>query len=135
MRKVIFLTRLSNSFFVFQMFLILSTPPVISLLIHLVLVWKDTFRVGHIYTETATGSILWKKVFLRCFPVNFEKYLRTPFFIEHLQWLFSMSERTMLQEECSNVWIKLNVKGKKRIKEETHFFCIMCTSPPTFENF
>ena len=23
----------------------------------------------------------------RCFPVNFEKFLRTPFFIEHLWWL------------------------------------------------
>ena len=24
----------------------------------------------------------------RCFPVNFAKYLRTPFFKEHLRWLF-----------------------------------------------
>ena len=22
-----------------------------------------------------------------CFPVNFEKFLRAPFFIEHLRWL------------------------------------------------
>ena len=24
---------------------------------------------------------------IRCFPVNFVKFLRTPFFIEHLSWL------------------------------------------------
>ena len=28
-----------------------------------------------------------KKIWHRCFPVNFVKFLRTPFFIEHLWWL------------------------------------------------
>ena len=28
-------------------------------------------------------KILWR----RCFPVNFTKFLRTPFLIEHLRWL------------------------------------------------
>ena len=32
---------------------------------------------------------LWKKrLWHRCFPVNFAKFLRTLFFIEHLRWLF-----------------------------------------------
>ena len=28
-----------------------------------------------------------KRLWHRCFPVNFDKFLRTPFFIEHLCWL------------------------------------------------
>ena len=28
-----------------------------------------------------------KKLQHSCFPVNFEKFLRTAFFIEHLRWL------------------------------------------------
>ena len=28
-----------------------------------------------------------KRLWRRCFPVNFVKFLRTPFFIEHLWWL------------------------------------------------
>ena len=28
-----------------------------------------------------------KRLWHRCFPVNFVKFLRTPFFAEHLQWL------------------------------------------------
>ena len=28
-----------------------------------------------------------KRLWHRCFPVNFVKFLRTPFFIEHLWWL------------------------------------------------
>ena len=29
-----------------------------------------------------------KKLWHRCFPVNFAKFLRMPFVIEHLRWLF-----------------------------------------------
>ena len=29
-----------------------------------------------------------KRLQHRCFPVKFTKFLRTPFFTEHLQWLF-----------------------------------------------
>ena len=32
-------------------------------------------------------TLLKKKLWHRCFPVNFAKCLRTPFFIEHLWWL------------------------------------------------
>ena len=32
-------------------------------------------------------TLLKKRLWQRCFPVNFVKYLRTPFFIEHLWWL------------------------------------------------
>ena len=33
------------------------------------------------------ATLLKKKLWDRCFPVNFPKFLRTPFFIEHLWWL------------------------------------------------
>ena len=32
-------------------------------------------------------TLLNKKLWHRCFPVNFAKFLRTPFLTEHLRWL------------------------------------------------
>ena len=32
-------------------------------------------------------TLLKKRLWHRCFPVNFVKFLRTPFYIEHLWWL------------------------------------------------
>ena len=48
-----------------------------------------------------TGKHLWqslsatlskKRLWRRCFPVNFSKSLRTPFLIEHLRWLLLTQE-------------------------------------------
>ena len=33
------------------------------------------------------ATLLKKKLWHRCFPVNFAKYLRTPILTEHLRWL------------------------------------------------
>ena len=33
------------------------------------------------------ATLLKKRLWHRCFPVKFAKFLRTPFFIEHLWWL------------------------------------------------
>ena len=33
------------------------------------------------------ATLLKKRLWRRCFPVNFVKFLRTPFLTEHLQWL------------------------------------------------
>ena len=33
------------------------------------------------------ATLLKKRLWHRCFPVNFEKFLRTPFLTEHLWWL------------------------------------------------
>ena len=42
-------------------------------------------------SDNATGlvpaTLLKKRLWHRCFPVNFVKFLRTPFIIEHLWWL------------------------------------------------
>ena len=40
----------------------------------------------------------------RCFPVNFVKFLRTPFYIEHLGWLLlAMNSRT---QHCNIVFLR-----------------------------
>ena len=36
---------------------------------------------------SGTGTGVSKRLWHRCFPVNFVKFLRTPFFTEHLRWL------------------------------------------------
>ena len=33
------------------------------------------------------ATLLKKRLWQRCFPVNFAKFLRTPFLPEHLRWL------------------------------------------------
>ena len=33
-------------------------------------------------------TLLKKRLWLRCFPINFQKFLRTSVFIEHIRWLF-----------------------------------------------
>ena len=35
----------------------------------------------------ARVSFLIKRLWHRCFPMNFAKFLRTPFLTEHLRWL------------------------------------------------
>ena len=37
--------------------------------------------------KAAPATLLKKRLWHRCFPVNFAKFLRTPFFTEHLWWL------------------------------------------------
>ena len=34
-----------------------------------------------------SATLLKKRLWYRCFPANFVKFLRTPFFTEHLRWL------------------------------------------------
>ena len=37
--------------------------------------------------QAAPATLLKKRLWHRCFPVNFAKFLRTPFLKEHLRWL------------------------------------------------
>ena len=41
--------------------------------------------IGGVLRRSAT--LLKKRLWHRCFPVNFPKFSRTPFFIKHLRWL------------------------------------------------
>ena len=38
-------------------------------------------------TDLKFATLLKKRLLYRCFPVNFAKFLRTPFLTEHLRWL------------------------------------------------
>ena len=51
-----------------------------------------------------------KGLWHRCFPVNFTKFLRTPFLTEHIRWLFLQCASERAHYQCittfSNSWIK-----------------------------
>ena len=46
-------------------------------------------------------TLLKKRLWYRCFPVNFVKFLRTPFFTEQLWWLF-LSVRPIYKKDDRN---------------------------------
>ena len=58
------------------------------------------------------ATLLKKRLWRRCFPVNFEKFLKTPFFTEHLQWLL------LLLDEIQNTHTK---KMKTRESKERKY--------------
>ena len=49
-----------------------------------------TIHHRNIKIQAWPATLLKKRLWHRCFPVNFEKFLRTPFLIEHL-WLRLLS--------------------------------------------
>ena len=51
------------------------------------------------------ATLLKKRLWHRCFPVNFAKFLRTPFVIEHLRWLFLSVKLIFLEDIRSCCWI------------------------------
>ena len=80
--------------------------------------WKRCFRnftkfTGkHLYQslflikfQKAPATLLKKGLWYRCFPVNFAKFLRTPFFTEHHRWLLLTVMKIRLSQEDSFKWI------------------------------
>ena len=47
----------------------------------------QSFSFMNVSSLRPPATLLKKRLWHRCFPVNFVKYLRTPFFTEHLRWL------------------------------------------------
>ena len=47
----------------------------------------EKFIGKHSGTGLLPATLLKKRLWHRCFPVNFAKFLRTPFLIEHVWWL------------------------------------------------
>ena len=41
----------------------------------------------NLFFKTGPATLFKKRLWHRCFPVDFAKLLRTPFFTEYLQWL------------------------------------------------
>ena len=60
------------------------------------------FCKSHLFLRPAT--LLKQRLWHRCFPVNFAKFLRTPFLTEHLRWL-------LLNEEILNKDTKYDVEN------------------------
>ena len=52
------------------------------------------------YAGLRPATLLKNRLWHRCFPVKFAKFLRTPFIIEHLWWLLLL---------LSSTWLTLNI--------------------------
>ena len=55
------------------------------------------------------ATLLTKRLCHRCFPVNFAKFLRAPFLIEHLQWLLlkdQCHEKYCIKTATSKTWTR-----------------------------
>ena len=52
--------------------------------------FKGKHLCQSLFFNKVTGLRLWHK----CFPVNFVKFLRIPFLIEHLRWLLLEKTKT-----------------------------------------
>ena len=61
---------------------------------------KDRHFVKFTGKHLCQSLFLKKRLWHRCFPVNFVKFLRTPFFIEHLWWL--LLERNYVVKDLLN---------------------------------
>ena len=71
------------------------------------------------------AALLKRRLWPRCFPVNFVKFLRTPFFTEHL-WatasVFKMSQKL----STSHISLDLTLTGKITTSNELFMFIILC---------
>ena len=61
-------------------------------------IWQNSkentcVRVSFLISCRRPATWLKKRLWHRCFPVNFAKFLRTPFLIEHLRWLLLYSQK------------------------------------------
>ena len=54
----------------------------------------------------APATLLKKRLWHRCFPVNFAKFLRTPFFTEHLWWLLLCAMKFYFWKNVFFYWYK-----------------------------
>ena len=64
--------------------------------------WK-----GEKVKKAPPATSLKKRLWHRCFPVNFAKFLRTSFFTEHLWWLLLYIRPLCLRSHCINNSSKL----------------------------
>ena len=67
------------------------------------------------------ATLLKKRLLHRCFPVNFAKFLRTPFFTEYLWWLLLKFSITKLSQDFWWLWIL----SKLLIPWTMTFYCVL----------
>ena len=66
------------------------------------------------------ATLLKKRHWLRCFPVYFAKFLRTPFLTEYLRWLFLHLPRLshpvqLIINQFAVCWVSIKKYNKRRI--------------------
>ena len=62
------------------------------------------------------ATLLKKRLWHRCFPVNFAKFLRTPFFTKHLQWLHGNTGHTGEKTICNDkVFVEKNQEASNQL--------------------
>ena len=60
------------------------------------------FSEIYILSGLRPATLLKKRFWHRCFPVNFAKFLRTPFLTEYFRWLLPVIEKKQITRD---VWI------------------------------
>ena len=86
--------------------------------------WSFTNFIGkHLYQSLSFNKFAKKRPWHRCFPANFEKFLRTSFPTEQLQWLLLIA--STLKNSQSSVTLKNECKQfgycfPNEIKNSTH---------------
>ena len=75
------------------------------------------FTGKHLCQSLRPATLLKKRLWYRCFPVSFTKFLRTPFFTEHLCWL--LLKNSMLPKH--KVW-----NGESRPQWNNRSSCSLC---------
>ena len=68
-----------------------------------------------VFLEISQNSQAKKGLWHRCLPVNFAKFLRTPFLKEHLWWL-------LLKGAASSSWFLIYFKCDYQIQIKKHVF-------------
>ena len=61
------------------------------------------------------AALLKQRLWHRCFPVNFAKFLRTSFVVEHLWWLLLIQSQYILEQKNPPICQKY---GKCMLKEK-----------------
>ena len=69
-------------------------------------------------TGLRPATLLTKRFWYRCFPVNFAKLLRTPFLTEHLWWL-------ILEALRESILVSFELLKKRRLNHIKHYESII----------
>ena len=64
--------------------------------------WRSTRIIYYWYFSSSNLISSMIMIWHRCFPLNFVKFLRTPFFTEHLRWLLLYYWQKMNFQGCWN---------------------------------
>ena len=80
-------------------------------------IWQNSQENPCVRVVSQPGTLLEKRLWHRCFPVNFVKILRAPIFVEHLWWmllkLFFMFCQRIARSSCENCVFPQNFRTRK----------------------